>query len=161
MKRIKIAEAKFNSVLKPLVSEIKWNGNGEEYPGLIPPEQIPPILYHVSNKVYRNSILNYGILASVGDEFEDWWNYEGPNGEQPDMNELPECVFLTSNPRAWYDNLDDEDEYDIWGIDVNQLDNNLIYLDPDRSMRNKGSFVYTSDISPKAIKLINGSKLKI
>ena len=154
MKIIKLTENKFNEILKPLISEAKWNGNGEEYPGLIAPKQIPPILYHVSNKAYRNSILKYGILASVGDEFEDWWNYEGPNGEEPDMDELPECVFLTSNPQAWYDNLNDEDNYDIWQIDVSQLDKNMIYLDPDRSMNSKGSFVYTNDISPSAIKII-------
>ena len=93
-------------------------------------------------------------MASIGDEYEDWWNYEGPNGEEPDMDELPECVFLTSKPQSWYDNLDDQSNYDIWEIDVNNLDKKLIYLDPDRSMASKGSFIYTSDIQINAIRLL-------
>ena len=154
MRTIRLSENQLKRIFKPFVLETKWNGNGEEWIGLIKPKEIPSKLYHVSNKSYRNSILKYGILASIGDEYEDWWNYEGPNGEEPDMDELPECVFLTSKPQSWYDNLDDQSNYDIWEIDVNNLDKKLIYLDPDRSMASKGSFIYTSDIQINAIRLL-------
>jgi hypothetical protein len=156
----KLTESDIRKVITESVNQIlrenRWNGNGEHYPGLIPPSQIPPRAYHVSNKANRNSIMRQGLIATIGDEYEDWWNYEGPNGEQPDGDELPECVFLTVNPKAWYDNLDEPENYDIWEIDMNKLNKSMIFLDPDRSMARKGSIIYIGDISTEALRLVQG-----
>jgi hypothetical protein len=135
------------------LNETKWNGNGEEFQ-LAKPYNIPPKLYHVSPKKYREQIMRNGLFADIGDEYGDWWNYEGPNGEEPDNEELPEMVFLTDNPYKWYNNLDEPENYDIWQIKTSYLDKNKLFLDPDSSMRNKGSYCYITDIEPSAIMLL-------
>lgn len=133
-------------------NEDKWNGEGERLEPLKRIKNIPPILYHASYKKNRESILKNGIFASVGDEYRDWWNYEGPNGEIPDDDELEYLVFLTTKPTTWSDNYF-LDQMDIFEIDTKQLDNTCFYLDPDKYMALKGSICYTGNIPPSAIKL--------
>lgn len=133
-------------------NETKWNGEGEKLEPLKKIKKIPPVLYHASYKKNRESILKNGIFASVGDEYRDWWNYEGPNGEIPDDNELEYLVFLTTKPTTWSDNHF-LDQMDIFEIDTKQLDNTCFYLDPDKYMALKGSICYTGNIPPSAIKL--------
>lgn len=132
--------------------EDKWNGEGEKLEPLKRIKNIPPILYHASHKKNRESILKNGIFASVGDEYRDWWNYEGPNGEIPDDDELEYLVFLTTKPTTWSDNYS-LDQMDIFEIDTKQLDNTCFYLDPDKYLALKGSICYTGNIPPSAIKL--------
>ena len=132
--------------------EAKWNGEGEKLEPLKKVKNVPPVLYHASYSKNRDSILKNGIYASVGDEYHDWWSYEGPNGEIPDDDELEYLVFLSTKPFTWSDNFY-LDEMDIYKIDTKQLDNTCFYFDPDKYLAFKGSICYTGNIPPSAIKL--------
>lgn len=132
--------------------EDKWNGEGEKLEPLKRIKNIPSILYHTSYRKNRESILKNGIYASVGEEYRDWWNYVGPNGETPDDNELEYLVFLTTKPNTWSDNFF-LDRMDIYQIDTKQLDDTCFYLDPDKHLALKGSICYTGNIPASAIKL--------
>ena len=137
----------------------KWNGNGDMFGDLIKPNKLPSKLYHVSRKENRNDILKYGIFSSVGEDYLDWWNYEGPNGEIPDDEDIPDCVFLTVEPNTWSELAFEDGEFDVFEIDINKLDKENLFLDPDKSMRNRGSFCYTKDVPRNAIKLIDTIKI--
>ena len=50
-------------------------------------------------------------------------------------------------------------EFDVFEIDINKLDKENLFLDPDKSMRNRGSFCYTKDVPRNAIKLIDTIKI--
>ena len=141
------------SMNESVENEAKWNGEGEEF-SLNKVKKIPSFLYHASLRKNRDSILKNGIYASIGDVYKDWWNYEGPNGEIPDDEELPELVFLSYQPYTWSD-LDTHylDTMDIYKVDTSKLDNNLFYLDPDRSLRLKGCYCYEGNIPTSAIEL--------
>jgi DNA-binding Lrp family transcriptional regulator len=134
--------------------EDKWNGEGEKLEPLKRISRVPEFLYHCSYAKNRESILKNGIYASVGDEYKDWWNYEGPNGETPDDDELEYLVFLSSRPYTWADNYP-IDKMDIYKIDTKQLDKHCFYFDPDRFMALKGSICYTLNIPPSAIELFD------
>lgn len=134
--------------------EDKWNGEGEKLEPLKRLSRVPEFLYHCSYTKNRESILKNGIYASVGDEYKDWWNYKGPNGEIPDDDELEYLVFLSSRPYAWADNYP-IDEMDIYKIDTKQLDRHCFYFDPDKFMALKGSVCYTLNIPPSAIELFD------
>lgn len=133
-------------------TETKWNGEGDEF-NLIKVKQVPKFLYHASPKVNREDILKDGLLAWVGNEYKDWWNYEGPNGEIPDNEELPELVFLSYQPNTWSDCYY-LDQMDVYKIDTSKLNKNLFYTDPDRHLRLKGCFCYGDNIPASAIELI-------
>ncbi len=135
------------------ISESKWSGEGEEWK-LRPVKNVPKILYHASLKKNRNSILQNGILASIGDEYKDWWNYDGPNGEIPDDEKLPEMVFLSYQPYTWSDTYY-LDSMDIYKVDTTKLDRTQFYLDPDRHLRYKGCYCYTGNVPASAIELID------
>ena len=143
------------SAISGIIRESKWNGNGEEYPGLQLVQNPPAKFYHVSDQRNRKSIMSMGLFPDCGEEYAEWWNYEGPNGEEPDMEELPQLVFMTARPFDWYNSLNDGN-YDIYEIDTAQLDKNQIYYDPDRYQRNKGSYCYGDIIPPSALKLYTG-----
>ena len=130
----------------------KWNGNGDKF-NLVKPDKLPLKLYHVSRRENRNSILKIGLYSSIGDEYYEWWNYEGPNGEYPDDEELPECVFLTDKPKSWSDLAFEEGEFDIYEIDLNKIDTEKLFFDPDSSMKDRGSYCYLDNIPVNAIKL--------
>ena len=149
----KLIDKIFEEVKHKLIKEDKWNGRGETFQ-LLKPNKIPNTLYHVSPKSNRNGILKHGIWASIGEEYENWWNYEGPNGESPDNNDIPSCVFLTDNPHTWINKMDNSEDYDVWGVDSKKLDRNYLFLDPDSSMRQQGSYCYLDDIPPSDIKLL-------
>lgn len=141
------------SMNENIENEAKWNGEGEEL-SFKKIKNIPQILYHASLRKNRDNILRNGIYASVGDEYKDWWNYEGPNGEIPDDEELPEVVFLTSQPNTWSDTYY-LDTMDIYKVDTSKLDKNLFYLDPDKHLGLKGSYCYEGDIPVSAIELFD------
>lgn len=134
-------------------NETKWNGEGEEF-NLAKAKHIPSILYHASLRKNRESILANGIIAGVGEEYRDWWNYDGPNGEIPDAEDLPDVVFLSYKPNTWSDTYP-LDFMDIYEIDVKSLNKNLFYLDPDRYLALKGCFCYMGNIPKNAFKLID------
>ena len=133
--------------------ETKWNGEGEEF-NLVKAKHVPSILYHASLRKNRDSILRNGIIAGVGEEYRDWWNYDGPNGEMPDDEELPDVVFLSYKPNTWSDTYP-IDFMDIYEIDIKKLDKNLLYLDPDKYLALKGCFCYMGNIPKNAFKLID------
>lgn len=134
-------------------NETKWNGEGYEFK-LEKAKHVPTVLYHASLRKNRESILANGILAGVGEEYRDWWNYEGPNGEIPDDEELPDAVFLSYKPNTWSDTYP-IDFMDIYRVDTNMLDKNLFYIDPDNYLAQKGCFCYLGNIPKKAFRLID------
>ena len=129
-----------------------WNGDGNEM-DFTYPENVPDKLYHLSPIKNRESILKNGLMPSVGDEYYDWWSYDGPNGEYDDLSDMPELVFLTDNPNTWLECLGGFG-YDLYEIDTNKLDKEDISLDPTPSLANRGCYCYGQIIPPSAIKLI-------
>ena len=142
-----------NSVNENTELETKWNGEGYEFK-LEKAKNVPTVLYHASLRKNRESILANGILAGVGEEYRDWWNYEGPNGEIPDDEELPDAVFLSYKPYTWSDTFP-TDFMDIYRVDTNMLDKNLFYVDPDKYLALEGCFCYMGNIPNKAFRLID------
>lgn len=142
-----------SGIIRESIEETKWNGNGEEWKGLEPVQNPPAVLYHASPKYNRKSIMELGLYPDCGEEYKDWWNYEGPNGEYPDDEELPEMVFLSDKPYTWYKNISQNGETDIYQIDVSKLDLGNLFYDPDRYQRNNGAYCYSNVIPPSALKL--------
>ena len=142
----------WDTITESDIDEI-WNGDGEEM-NFIYPKKIPNKLYHVSPVSNRESILSNGIVPSIGDEYYDWWTYESPEGEWEDISELPELVFLSSDPEMWLKCLGNVDGYDVYEVDTNKLDKKDITLDPTKSLALRGSYCYGQIIPPSAIKII-------
>lgn len=142
-----------NSIYENTELETKWNGEGYEFK-LEKAKHVPTVLYHASLRKNRESILANGILAGVGEEYRDWWKYEGPNGEIPDDEELPDAVFLSYKPNTWSDAYP-IDFMDIYRVDTNMLDKNLFYVDPDKYLALRGCFCYMGNIPKKAFRLID------
>ena len=134
-------------------SETKWNGDGDVF-NLKKPNNVPNKLYHSSPRTNRINIMKNGIFAMVGDDYGEWWDYEGPNGEYPDSEEMPGLVFLSDKPDTWT-NLCWLDAMDVYQIDTNKLNKNNIYLDPTKSLSKSGCFCYAGDIPPQAIKFVD------
>ena len=129
-----------------------WNGDGEEM-NFVYPRSIPKILYHASPIENREKILANGLIPQVGDEYFDWWSYEGPNGEVEDYSEIPELIFLTSNPNLWLDCVG-HGGFDLYQVDTSKLDKSDITLDPTKSLALRGSYCYGKTIPAGVIKLI-------
>ena len=138
-------------VIQENIENEKWNGDGEEM-NFDYPENVPKYLFHVSPIKNRESIKRLGLIPSVGEEYEDWWSYEGPNGEIDD-NELPELVFMTSNPDTWVDRVG-YGGYDLYQIDTDKLDKDDISYDPTPHLAKEGCYCYGQTIPPSALKLV-------
>ena len=147
------AGVKIGTINEGDIDEI-WNGDKEEmsfrYPKL---NQIPRFLYHASPIKNRESILKNGLVPSVGDEYYDWWSFEGPNGEFDDLSEIPPLVFLTSRPNLWLDCLGGGG-YDLYQVNTSKINKQNISFDPTESLALRGSYCYDGVIPPTAIKLV-------
>ena len=146
-----------SGIMRESIGEAKWNGDGDEWKGLEPAYRFPQYLYHASDRRNRESIMAFGLQPSCGEEYYEWWNYEGPNGEYPDNEELPELVFLSDKPYTWYGNICQNGETDIYQIDTSQLDLEYFFYDPDKYQAKQGNYCYTETIPPSAIKLYEKS----
>ena len=142
---------KNKDLLQENIENEKWNGDGEEM-NFDYPENVPKYLFHVSPIKNRESIKRLGLVPSVGEEYEEWWSYEGPNGEIDD-NELPELVFMTSNPDTWVDRVG-YGGYDLYQIDTDKLDKNDISYDPTPHLAEEGCYCYGQTVPPSALKLV-------
>ena len=136
MKRtIKITEGDLKKVVFDSVRAIL----NEEYNKFIKPtDSVSEKFFHVSNPINRESIIQKGLLPSVGDSYRC---------HSESDNDLTPVVFMSKNNN--YDSTWDDDR---WEIDSKYLDKNSIFNDFDPYM--KDSFVYTKNIPPKALKLI-------
>ena len=142
---------KSKDLLQENIENEKWNGDGEEM-NFDYPENVPKYLFHVSPIKNRESIKRLGLVPSVGEEYEEWWSYEGPNGEIDD-NELPELVFMTSNPDTWVDRVG-YGGYDLYRIDTDKLDKDDISYDPTPHLAEEGCYCYGQTVPPSALKLV-------
>lgn len=109
--------------------------------------KVPSILFHRSNHVYRDSIMNNGLVPSVGASYESHSldRKEGTENEKP----IP-VIFLSDND-AYDSGYDD----DLWAINTSMLDKDSLFQDFDESMyKNSGAMVYTKPIPPEALKLV-------
>lgn len=147
-----------SGIVRESVDETKWNGDGDEWKGLEPAYSFPKFLYHATDSRNRERILRYGLQPRCGYEYSDWWSFEGPNGEEPDDDDLPELVFLSDKPYTWYDNIVQNGKTDIYQIDTSQLDLEYFFYDPDKYQRRQGSYCYSEVIPPSALRLINNGE---
>ena len=129
-----------------------WNGDGDEM-DFIYPETVPDKLYHASPISNRESIMANGLVPSIGDEYYDWWSYEGPNGECDGLD-IPELVFLSSTPEMWLQLLNVSEGYDVYEVDTSKIDKSDITLDPTPSLAKRGSYCYGGTIPPSALKIV-------
>ena len=109
-KIIKITENKLRGIIKEAIEKTLKNMS------------IPRYLYHKSNPADRRSILEKGLLPSVGDSYSAHWD---------DKTNLQPLVFLYD-----HDEISDG-EYDstyndyIFRIDTNALNPQFLTNDPD------------------------------
>lgn len=140
-KIIHLNESDLRRIIKESVDELMRNRYGQEFRGFIKSGNIPNKLYHTSDTWNRFSIYELGLLAM--DWYKEWWNYEDNSYPQ-----LPDAVFMSTLNNLYID----DSEHDVWEIDTNKLDRNLIYTDPSDDMKN--SFCYHGDIPSSAIRLV-------
>lgn len=137
---INISESDISSMVRGVVSSLNERYN---YNTLVSPKhgRKPRFFYHVSNPEYRESILEKGLVPSVGSSYSA--HAEG-EGEGP----LIPVVFLSE--RNDYDSTWDDDR---WRVDGSLIDYHYLYNDFDTSMA--GCYVYTKVIPPQALTLIH------
>jgi hypothetical protein len=145
---------KSKDLLQENIENEKWNGDGEEMELDHAGDDInlPPFLYHVSPIKNRANIKALGLIPSVGEEYEKWWDFEGPNGEVDD-SDLPELVFMTKEPETWLD-CTGYKGFDLYKIDTSKLNKNELYFDPTPHLAEAGSYCYGETVPPSAIKLV-------
>lgn len=97
-------------------------------------------LYHKSSSSNRRSILERGLVPSVGYSYSAHWN---------EREDLVPYVFLYDRDVLDYDSTYNDD---IWCIDVSKLDMSHLSNDPDVGM--EGCYVYDVVIPPSAIRLV-------
>lgn len=111
-------------------------------------QRYPRFLYHKASISFRRSILENGLIPSVGPSYKAHWD---------DRDDLTPYVFLYDHKAIKGGEYDSTYDDDIYVVDVSQLDLNHLDKDPDSYMR--GCYVYGINIPPSAIKLVyKGSK---
>ena len=106
-----------------------------------PNQQIPNVLYHVSNPHFRKNILAQGLKPMVGSSYRARFD---------DINELLPVIFLKD--KNDYDSTYNDDR---WAIDTSTLDKSCIFADFDDYMANQGCYVYTKPIAPSSMHLLH------
>ena len=106
-----------------------------------PNQQIPNILYHVSNPHFRKNILAQGLKPMVGDSYRAHFD---------DIDELLPVIFLKD--KNDYDSTYNDDR---WAIDTSTLDKSCIFADFDDYMAKHGCYVYTKPIAPSSMHLLH------
>lgn len=106
-----------------------------------PNQQIPNVLYHVSNPHFRKSILAQGLKPMVGNSYRAHFD---------DIDELLPVIFLKD--KNDYDSTYNDDR---WAIDTSTLDKSCIFADFDDYMAKHGCYVYTKPIAPSSMHLLH------
>ena len=106
-----------------------------------PNQQIPNILYHVSNPHFRKNILAQGLKPMVGDSYRAHFD---------DIDELLPVIFLKD--KNDYDSTYNDDR---WAIDTSTLDKSCIFADFDDYMAKHGCYVYTKPIALSSMHLLH------
>lgn len=106
-----------------------------------PKQQIPNILYHVSNPHFRKNILAQGLKPMVGNSYRAHFD---------DINGLLPVIFLKD--KNDYDSTYNDDR---WAIDTSTLDKSCIFADFDDYMAKHGCYVYTKPIAPSSMHLLH------
>ena len=106
-----------------------------------PKQQIPNILYHVSNPHFRKNILAQGLKPMVGNSYRAHFD---------DINELLPVIFLKD--KNDYDSTYNDDR---WAIDTSALDKSCIFVDFDDYMAKHGCYIYTKPIAPSSMHLLH------
>lgn len=107
---------------------------------IISEQQMPKVLYHVSNPKFRENIMKQGLLPMVGDSYRAHYD---------DNENLRPVIFLKNTND--YDSTYDDDR---WAIDTSELDSSCLLDDFDNHMAEQGCYVYTKPISPHSLHLI-------
>ena len=93
-------------------------------------------IYHTSNQLNRESILENGLIPKPHSESSMWKN---------DMSlEYPPAVFATNDDSTWWDG-------DIWQIDTTKIKNTWFL---DLNIQSKYRIMTFEPIPPTALKLI-------
>ena len=104
---------------------------------------IDKYMFHLANPVFRDSILEKGLIPQKGASTEIHWDDMGVD--------LPKCVFMFKGNEEPYDSTYDDD---LWVIDTTNLDKSKFKKDIDDYMYKKyGSVMYTDIVDPSYITL--------
>lgn len=142
--KVSITESDIRKMVRECLYRVKNGVNLSESkrPRLKKPnQQIPNILYHVSNPHFRKNILAQGLKPMVGNSYRAHFD---------DINELLPVIFLKD--KNDYDSTYNDDR---WAIDTSTLDKSCIFADFDNYMAKHGCYVYTKPIPPHSIHLLH------
>ena len=131
VKIFKITENKLRGIIKEAIEETLKNMT------------LPKYLYHKSNPLDRKSILEKGLLPSVGDSYSAHWD---------DRTNLQPLIFLYNHDEISDGEYDSTYNDDIFRIDTNALNPQFLTNDPDSSMT--GCYAYGAPIPNTALKII-------